>query len=372
MKDGPSGRLPTRLLVLGPNLAIAQGGLAVFVATELQRLSAAVVAEPLRIGRQTGESIVATALRMVQDVRRLKNKLQENAHDIVQINVSMNKRSLVREFFLCRQIIRSDRHRLVTVFHGWDSEIAGKIAGSKILRFLFKHSFARSDRILVLSSTFARELEELGVDSATVFVLPQAFDDELLSDFRSIPQNKQRRILFMSRLIPEKGALELISAFRSGANTKWPDWTLTIAGDGPERASIEEAISQGNHSDRIRCVGYVRGNDKKLLLQTASVFALPTRYNEGLPIAIVEAMSAGCALLCTNVAGLSDIIRDNVHGAVIPDNMTDSIAAGLTRLLQDPELLSSAQRNCHSHAWQKFTASSVIKELEAHITEVAK
>jgi glycosyltransferase involved in cell wall biosynthesis len=308
---------------------------------------------------------------MFDDMRRLKARLQQNDYDVVQLNISMVKRSLIREFFFCREVLRSGRHRLITVFHGWDPEVANTIARSKMLRFLFAHSFARSDRILVLSAGFARVLEDLGVDSSSIHVLPQAFDDDLLSDFRNLPRNKDKNLLFMSRLIPEKGALELISAFRSGAHEKWPGWTLTIAGDGPERASIESEVLRNSCSDRIRFAGYVRGDEKKRLLEAASVFALPTRYNEGLPISVVEAMSAGCALLCTNVAGLADMVEDNVHGAVIHNGTAEGIGAGLTRLLTDKELLLAAQSNCHSLAWEKLSATSVVAELERHIAEVA-
>ncbi len=360
----PGGDKP-RLLILSRDPRTAAGGVANFVRTQINTLSCAVEPIHMTIGRRDNETSLQTILRFLWDPFRLRQVLIQRSIQIIQINPSLNLRSLVRDFFFCRVSRRIPGLRVAIVFHGWDSGIAEKISGNRLLRYWFSRSFGAADCFIVLAQRFATEAVAMGVDERSINILTTMFDDQELSPFREFPGAKEKTILFMSRLVKEKGAAELIDAVACGMKSDWPDWRLVIAGDGPERADLENKIARQNLGGSVSLVGYIVGSEKLELLERASIFALPTRYNEGIPISVVEAMSAGCALLTTTAGGLGDVITDGENGAVLAEQHADAVFKGLVELISDNEFLARAQDTCHRLAWSKLSSTRVIGRLEA-------
>jgi glycosyltransferase involved in cell wall biosynthesis len=359
-----SGKNRLRILILSRDPQAAAGGVANFVRTEIGTLSSEVESVHFQIGRRTGETSIKTIKRLIDDPFRLRQVLKKEPINIVQLNPSLNVRSLVRDFFFCVIANRRPDLRVAVVFHGWDSNIARRISNSKILRYWFSRSFGAADCFVVLAKRFAAEAIEMGVPESSIHKLTTLFDDEEMSEFRDFPDGKKNTVLFMSRLVKEKGAAELIEAFANGMNSNWPDWNLIIAGDGPQRSELEDTVAREGLGDRVAIVGYVVGSKKFELLEEASIFALPTRYNEGIPISVVEAMSAGCALLTTTAGGLGDVITDGENGVVLQEQNSDEVFRGLTTLISNSVFLASAQNTCHRLAWSRLSSTHVIGRLE--------
>jgi glycosyltransferase involved in cell wall biosynthesis len=144
------------------------------------------------------------------------------------------------------------------------------------------------------------------------------------------------RIVGAGRLIPEKGFDLLLLAFADLAD-EFPDVRLELAGDGPQRSTLERLANDLELGDRVRFLGWIPGQGMGRFFSGARVAVLPSRMNEGLPMVLVEAGVAGCALVGTDVGGIRDIVHPGRTGILVPPNDFEALAEALRSLLRDPE-----------------------------------
>lgn len=141
-----------------------------------------------------------------------------------------------------------------------------------------------------------------------------------------------KQILYIGRLSKEKGVSRLVSAF---ADVKHKDWKLVLAGDGPERTSLERQAADLNIGPRVKFLGKVK--DIGTLLAQSSVFVLPS-FVEGFPNALCEAMSAGLPSVCFDSIPHEELIQHAENGFVVPNGNIQKLADTLNLLINEPEL----------------------------------
>jgi L-malate glycosyltransferase len=107
---------------------------------------------------------------------------------------------------------------------------------------------------------------------------------------------------------------------------------LLLVGELGELESQCQALPDFIKS-RIHRLG--KRSDVPSLLQMSDLFVLPTRYAEGLPKAVIEAMSLGLPVVVTGVGGVVELVRDGVDGCVVQPNSQDALIAGISRVLSD-------------------------------------
>lgn len=141
-------------------------------------------------------------------------------------------------------------------------------------------------------------------------------------------------IVALGRLVEQKGFDVLIRAFASIAH-EFPDWSLTIYGEGTERPSLEQRVHDVQLAERITLPG--KTSHVADVLSAASIFVLPSRY-EGFPNALLEAMSCGCACVATDCdSGPADLITAGVSGELVPVNDALALAQQLASLMRDDD-----------------------------------
>ena len=113
---------------------------------------------------------------------------------------------------------------------------------------------------------------------------------------------------------------------------RWPGWTLTIAGDGPERPAIEQFLrASPGLSARVQLLGAYTRRQLAELFATSACFAYPSRH-ETFGIVIAEAMSAGLPVLAPNCAAPPEFVDEDC-GLLVPPDDVSAIAAALEQLL---------------------------------------
>jgi glycosyltransferase involved in cell wall biosynthesis len=145
------------------------------------------------------------------------------------------------------------------------------------------------------------------------------------------------RIVAIARLVEKKGLDVLIEAARSLD----PGIVVEIVGDGPERQRLE-ALSRA-WGRRVRFTGALPHAYALRRLSGASAFALPCRQlasgdRDGLPVALVEAMSAGVPVVTTPIAGIPELVRNGETGLLVAPDDPAALAAALTRVVEDRPL----------------------------------
>ncbi len=149
-------------------------------------------------------------------------------------------------------------------------------------------------------------------------------------------EENQPLVLAVGRLVTPKGHTFLIQA-AAELQTAQPAVRVAIAGEGYLRPALEDEIHRRALQNTVSLLGN-RG-DVPALLQACDVFVLSSR-NEGMPIALLEAMAAGAAVVSTRVEGVEDLICDGENGLLVPVEDPAGLAAAILRLLHDPALRS--------------------------------
>jgi glycosyltransferase involved in cell wall biosynthesis len=173
---------------------------------------------------------------------------------------------------------------------------------------------------------------------------------------KGVPDDS-RYILFLGRLHPIKGLNILIPAFDKVAKID-PEVLLVIAGSAEPTYSSEVAslLSRAAARDRIRLVGNVSGAQKSRLIARARAFALTSR-GEGLPIAVLEALSAGVPVVITPNCNLPEVAAAGAGIEVQPT--VESASAGLALILQDEAVREEMAANARRLAIESFSWQGV-------------
>ncbi len=135
------------------------------------------------------------------------------------------------------------------------------------------------------------------------------------------------RALFIGRLAAVKGVPVLLEAMADV-----PEVSLTLIGDGPERVALEaKAAAIG---DRVEFLGYRSQTEVADALAEVDLLVLPS-FAEGVPVVLMEAMAAGLPVVCSHVAGIPELVEDDVSGILVPPGDTEALAGALRDLVGD-------------------------------------
>lgn len=143
-----------------------------------------------------------------------------------------------------------------------------------------------------------------------------------------------QRLLFVGRLAAVKGVPIL---FQAMANLKqdMPDLSLTLIGDGPERAFLEDMASTLGLSDRVKFLGYKSQSEVAAALLDTDMFVLPS-FAEGVPVVLMEAMASGVPVVATQIAGISELVSHGEAGWLIPPGNVEALSQAIERGFLDP------------------------------------
>jgi len=167
---------------------------------------------------------------------------------------------------------------------------------------------------------------------------------------------KEKIILSIGRLVPEKGQIFLIRALSKLDNQ---DWKVVILGDGLLKNDLEYEAKNLGVESRLVMPGAVKNVDE--WLARASIFVLPS-ISEGFPNSLVEAMAAGLPVVSFDCnAGPRDIINNNQNGFLIPLKAVEPLAEKIDELIRNPSLREELGRNAKevNRAFEKRTIASL-------------
>jgi glycosyltransferase involved in cell wall biosynthesis len=171
----------------------------------------------------------------------------------------------------------------------------------------------------------------------------------------------------VARLSLPKNHEMLVEAFAKGPGSQ-PNVYLLLVGDGDQRAALEGYVDQLGLRGRVRFLG--QRTDVVSVLQGVDVFVLASAW-EGNPLSVMEAMSAGKAVVCTAVGGVPELVRDGVTGLLVPHGDGPTFSKAMTRLLEDNALRSTLGTNAAAMA-QSFDVESMTSGYEALYLDLLK
>jgi len=354
-----------KVLITVPRLAMP-GGVSNYYRTLRSHLDADKVY--LEIGGIPGERGRWRRLgRLLGDYWRFHRLLATGGFDLVHVNPSMDLLSIYRDALFIL-IAKAHRHPLLVFYRGWipaaEAAVRNRFPG------LFRRIYGRADASIVLAEEFHRTLRGLGVPEP-FFIETTVVDDAAFTAAGRSGEaggNDGFRVLFLSRLDTGKGVPEALAAFAE-LQARHPDASLTIAGDGPERAAAEREVAHRGLA-RVRFIGHVAGADKARAFQQADAY-LFTSLAEGMPNSVLEAMAFGLPVVTRPVGGIRDFFEDGRMGYAVDSPEPGPFAERLAQLAADPALCTRIGACNREYAERRFSASRVSARLLAIYDQVA-
>ncbi|MHA1394710.1 MAG: glycosyltransferase family 4 protein [Promethearchaeota archaeon] len=317
------------------------------------------------VGKRPNEKdIISQIFRIFRDYYKFIKFLKIKNIDLVHVNPSLDFKSLARDgmFIFLAKI---NKIKTVVFFHGWAKSFEARIEENFI--WIFKLFFGKSDAFIVLAEEFRRTLRRWGISKKIYKLVNVISEDEVIGfnihdAIKKRLRSKKWRVLFLSRIIKEKGIYETIEAI-SILKEKYPTIELIIAGDGKELSNALSLVHRNKISNVI-FMGYVKGDKKRHVFENSHVFCFPT-YSEGLPESAIEAIAYGLPIITRPVGGIADFFENGTHG-FITESLNPIIYARLIeRLFLDKELYKKISLSNYKYAQAHFLASNVALRLEA-------
>lgn len=203
----------------------------------------------------------------------------------------------------------------------------------KIAYSLFeKKNFAGADAFDALCPQEVEGFKEFGI-TCPIALIPNGYN--IPERIEKIPHNG-KRLLFISRIVPQKGVKQLIEAIHlldQDEAMSFSEWEFRIGGWGPDNymSELKNLVKVYNLENKVIFLGQVYGDNKDIELRSADAFILPS-FSEGLPMAILEAISYRLPVIMTDGCNLPDIFEAN--GAIKVTTEPREIAAGIVKLTQ--------------------------------------
>jgi glycosyltransferase involved in cell wall biosynthesis len=239
---------------------------------------------------------------------------------------------------------------LVTTLHGTDVRMARNIAVS---RPAFRHVLQQSSAVTAVSHWLAAEAQAI-VSIRPPVVAPMPVATEL---FEPGPAGaRQRRLLFVGRLTPQKGADILLNALAALP----VDIGLDIVGDGPERGSLEKLAADVGVHARVKFHGAVKQFQLAPFYQQACALVVPSS-EEGLGLVAVEAQLCETPVIAFDSGGLPDVVQHDRTGLLVKEQTPAALAAAVRDLLARDDHGAALGGAGRLHALATFAPESVAR-----------
>jgi len=364
-RDG-SETMTIRVLMIGPGDGVG-GGISALVETIIPTLRQqvdllylpTVKRRPLK---ESGKiSLPNMALAVSQFARFLSALYRFDPH-IIHLNTSQGIAWFKDTFFVF--VGKAYGCRIVLHMHGGNfDKLYDK--NPRFMQTYTRRVMNLTDAIIAVSTEWRRRLAQI-VPVDHIFSFQNCVAVDAISPHLANRSNHMAMALFLGRIGPRKGAFDLLEAMGrlQAINCPLQVW---IAGSEERHGDQLRAVARWEELqllDKCQLVGNVHGVEKAELLSKASLFVLPS-YDEGLPMAVLEAMAAGLAVISTPVGGIPEVVKDGYNGFLVRPGDVETLAEKLAVLSSDPHLCELMGKRSREMAVRELDVKPYVERLVA-------
>ena len=256
--------------------------------------------------------------------------------------------------FLSLVVLRESTSVNIATFHAYGGFSPAYELGSRVMG-----SYARRLHGRIAVSAAARHFIDRYFPG-DYKVIPNGVDIDRFR--RAVPiarwQDGTKNILFVGRFEPRKGLLDLLKAYRilrkTGCNCR-----LLVVGGGPQEKEARRYLMTRKLGG-VEFLGRVSDEVRDALFKTADVYCSPATGGESFGIVLLEAMSAGTAIVASDIHGYKGVVRRDREGLLVPPRNKKALAAALFRVLGDDALRASMAESglvrAEDFSWPRVTA----------------
>lgn len=231
-----------------------------------------------------------------------------------------------------------------------------------------KQFFSECDAVFVLGEKWKKNILNIQPNTNTI-ILNNAIKLPKVSDKKC---NADINILFLGVLIKRKGINDLLRAVNSlNRINLLEDYNVKfkIGGVGEEENRLKSYVKENDLDKYVEFLGWVEKEEKQKYLENSDIFVLPS-YNEGLPIAILEAISYGLPVISTRVGSINEAVINNYNGYLIEPGNVDTLTSTLEKLTIDKDIRIKFAKNSEELAISKFDEKNYHKKISLYYREL--
>lgn len=262
-------------------------------------------------------------------------------------------------YFASWQALRWARQRRVPFLLWSESNLQDARRGFTPVEFLKEQFLHRCGGFLVPGRSALDYLSAKKMQNSRIFTAPDAVDNDLFASgaaearrnaavYRRHLGLPERYLIFVGRLVPEKGVFDLLSAYAKLTNPARERIALVFVGDGRARGQLEEravAIKPGI----VKFIGFAQREQLAAYYALAQAFVLPTRTDTW-GLVVNEAMACGLPVILSSAAGCApDLVRQSWNGWLVPPRDVDVLARTMETAANDVELCARMGANAKQH-----------------------
>ncbi|MEM3906770.1 glycosyltransferase family 4 protein [Saccharolobus sp.] len=233
-----------------------------------------------------------------------------------------------------------------------------------IAQYVFISTFMRkafhvAGRVICLTKSDSFEIQKLGCPREKIRIVPNGVDVEKFKPCKEIMDNV---IFWHGRFVPEKGLNYLIMALNLVVKEK-PKVKLVMCGRGPMLPKILCLVKKFGLEKNVVFKGCVERDKLPSLLGSAQLYVLPS-LKEGMPYALLEAMSCGLPVVGSNIPGINDVIINGENGFLVPVKNSEALADAILTLLSDAKLRRKLGQNARKLIVEKYDWNKIVEKVE--------
>lgn len=270
-------------------------------------------------------------LDQIRLIARFRSIMLDFRPDIVHVNMPMSPLALIRDGLIV-VLSRLWGRRVISHLHGGEYILKEDV--SKIFKSYVNFLFSKVETVIVLSE---REktwlLQEFHPRADKIAVLPNAIEAGEGRTLRPRKTNEVPVILFIGRVVSSKGIWIIVEALKVLKDRNATRFQFWLCGMGPNIKDVCDKIAD-ILGDDFHYKGVVSGKKKDDIYRSSDIYLLPSLSVEGLPMALLEAMSYGVLPIVTNVGSMADVVKDHETGLIVPKNSPESLAEKIGELIE--------------------------------------
>lgn len=237
------------------------------------------------------------------------------------------------------------------------------------LRVLKRWVLRRAAYVTVMNEDMASRVIELGADPERVEVVPMGADLSTVRPRVERREGEPLRLLFVGRLVEKKGVGVLFDALKQ---LEPGTWQLTVVGDGPLRESLTASAPDG-----VEFVGQQGREQLREAYSRADVAVFPSVPStngdqDGLPVALLEAMGSGCAIVASDLPGISEAIIDGECGALCEPGNAQALATAIHTLASDAQRQRAFGAAAAERAKERYSKDAIGRRYREILSTISR
>ncbi len=342
-----------KILIIGPSYK-SRGGIATLIGNMLRYKAEGYCFKSQKLN----EDVNIVSRGILYPIYLLVSMVRIFNYDIVHIHVSEN----------------GGYYRYVPVIY-WARLLNRRIVihvNSSKFDLFFNKQIGILKNIIIKSLDKTNLIITVGQEWYNVFIKLTATNVVIVHNFIEVPDENlynpvSENIVTTGYVGQRKGYYDLIEAIPKIIE-KFPKYKFSFCGNG-EVEQIKERLIEKQINDNVELTGWLSKKQIFQKLKSSSIYVLPT-YNEGMPLAILEAMSFGLPIITTKVGAIPSLINENENGIFVRPGNIAEISNALINLIDNEELRMQISNNNYQKIKESYSIESGMNQIIAHYKSI--